>query len=134
MGEEGRERRRFVRHEVRLVVDLAVGERAFRLTSENISLGGIFLATQGEMPEVNSLIPLRVHLEEKGQPPQVIPVTGAVTYHIEGKGFGVEFQWWSEEEQAERARLARYLEEAGLASDEVGNVLGAAASEAVEVE
>lgn len=128
----GSERRRFPRHALRLRVQFSADEREFRLSSENISLGGIFLTTTGEMPAVNSLVQLFVHLgDHRGA--RVVPVTGTVLYHVEGRGFGVEFQWWSPEEEAAREVLARYLDELGFAADPLSDALGAAASEAEEV-
>lgn len=132
MSEDGKERRRFSRHPVRLRVGLTTGEREFRVSSENISLGGIFLATTGDMPEVNSLVHLSIHLEGEGAPREV-PVLGTVLYHVEGRGFGVEFQWWSAEEEENRRALAGYLEELGYELDPLGEALGAAATEAAEV-
>lgn len=129
-------RRRHPRHDLKLVVQLASGERTFELTTENVSLGGIFLATQGELPPLNDTVQLEVVLPgvNHGRDKK-LPVEGVVLYHVEGKGAGVEFLWWTDDERARREELANYLTDLGLAAEELDNALGAGTlSEASEVE
>lgn len=129
------DRRRHPRHEVKLVVQLSSGERTFALESENISLGGIFLKTTGEPLPLNEPVQLEVVLPgvNHGRDKRV-PISGVVLYQVEGKGAGVEFMWWSDEEQARRDELASYLSELGLKGGDVDDALGAGAlSEASEI-
>lgn len=117
-------------------MQLSSGERTFELTSENVSLGGIFLETQGEPLPLHDTVHLEVvlpgvnHGREKR-----IAIEGVVLYQVEGKGAGVEFLWWSEEERERREELAAYLTDLGLKGGEVDDALGAGAlSQASEID
>jgi hypothetical protein len=134
-GESGADRRRHPRHDLKLHVQLSSGERTFALVSENISLGGIFLKTTGEPLPLNEPVQLEVVLPgvNHGRDKRV-PISGVVLYQVAGKGAGVEFMWWSDEEQARREELASYLAELGLKGGDVDDALGAGAlSEASEI-
>ena len=129
------DRRRHPRHDLKLLVQLSSGESSFELVSENVSLGGIFLKTTGEPLPVNETVQLEVVLPgvSDGRDKRV-PITGVVLYQVPGKGAGVEFMWWSDEELARREELARYLSDLGLKGGAVDDALGAGAlSEASEI-
>lgn len=134
-GASGAERRRHPRHDLKLKVQLSSGERTFELVSENVSLGGIFLTTSGEPLPLNETVRLEVLLAGAGGRERRVPIEGVVLYHVDGRGAGVEFMWWTEEERARREELARYLEELGLKGGDIDDALGAGAlSEASEID
>ncbi len=130
------DRRRHPRHEVKLVVQLSSGERTFELTSENVSLGGIFLVTHGEPLPLHETVQLELVLPSvnNGRDKR-ISIAGVVLYQVPGKGAGVEFSWWTDDERERRAELARYLIDLGLKGGDLDDALGAGAlSEAAEVD
>ena len=129
------DRRRHPRHDLQLVVQLSSGERTFELTSENVSLGGIFLVTDGEPLPLGETVQLDVVLPgvNHGRDKR-ISLDGVVLYLVPGKGAGVEFMWWTEEEKERREQLSAYLSELGLKAGDVDDALGAGAlSEASEI-
>lgn len=130
-------RRRHPRHPLQLLVRLSSGDRTFELVSENVSLGGIFLLTQGAPLPLHETVQLEVVLPDATPAGSSvrIPIEGVVLYAIEDKGCGVEFLWWTDEERARRAELAAYLESLGLTAGDVEDALGAGGlAEASEVE
>lgn len=129
------DRRRHPRHDLKLLVQLSSGERAFELTSENVSLGGIFLETKGAPLQLHDTVTLQVVLPEQNHGRDLrIPIEGVVVYLVEGKGAGVEFSWWTDEQQERREELTAYLTDLGLAAEEMDDALGAGAlSQASEI-
>lgn len=114
MSEEA-DRRGHARHPVELNVRLASGDKRFEMTSENVSLGGIFLATDEVVADVNEQVELEIVLPEANHGrDKKLPVRATVLYAIPGKGCGLEFSWWEPAEQDVRRELHAWLEAEGL--------------------
>lgn len=112
---DGSERRRHERHNVALNVRLASGDHRFEVLTDNVSIGGIFVETQHKFGAVNDQVDLEIVLPEASHGrDRKLPVRATVLYAIEGKGYGLEFSWWEEGEQAVRDELHAWLESEGL--------------------
>jgi hypothetical protein len=135
-GEEGtrpEDRRRYERHDVKILVRLTSGDREFELQSENVSLGGMFLLTEAEAPPINDLVDVQMVLPEgPGGRPRKIPVRAAVLYVVEGKGFGLEFQWWTDEETENRELLEDHFTDLGFSTTSADDPLGAVSTEFID--
>jgi hypothetical protein len=122
------ERRSHDRVPVELNVRLASGDHRFELISENVSLGGIFLQTATRMPDVNETVELEIVLPKANHGrDKKLPVRATVLYSVQGKGCGLEFSWWDDDEQKVRDELEEWLLANDMRGDETSDALGAGA-------
>ncbi len=97
--------RRHARVAAALNVDLGYGGLCVPVVSENVSLGGMFLQlADHDAPEAHTALQLTIEL-----PAGSIEALATVIYRVPGRGVGVEFQWWDDEEHAGRRALAAHL-------------------------
>ena len=97
--------RRHARVTTALQVDLGYGGRLVPVVSENVSLGGMFLQLPDEeAPAAHAALQLTIEL-----PAGPIEALATVIYRVPGRGVGVEFQWWDDEDNAGRRALAEHL-------------------------
>ncbi|MBN2196363.1 MAG: PilZ domain-containing protein [Polyangiaceae bacterium] len=92
------------RHPVEIVIELRDDARHQTASTENLSVGGVFIATQGERPEVGSEVELSLELPGVATPMHCV---GRVAWHRERSpksdappGMGVEFEGLGESEIA----------------------------------
>jgi hypothetical protein len=98
--------RRHPRKSALLHVELGYGGVRVPVESENVSLGGLFLAMPDDIaPDAHTVLEMALEL-----PSGHVHATGTVVYRIEGRGVGVEFTWWDDEEAPARQQLARFLD------------------------
>jgi len=107
---KGRNKRRHPRKVARLDVFMRYGGQKLSVTSSDIGLGGVFLAIPASPPAANTILELEIDLPTPDGGVEHVHVVGAVIYSIEGKGAGVEFQWWDDASHADRQKLARFLD------------------------
>jgi hypothetical protein len=101
----GIEGRRHPRRGVTLHVELAYGGVRIPVSTENLSLGGLFLQLPDDVtPEPHAVLEMTIEL-----PPGDVRATGTVIYRVAGRGVGVEFTWWDDEADPARQRLAAFL-------------------------
>ena len=108
--QKGARRRRHARKVARLEVFFRYGGQKLTVTSKDIGLGGVFLAMRDGAPPANTILELEVDLPAPDGSVEHVRVIGAVIYRMEGKGVGVEFQWWNDVNDPGRQALARFLE------------------------
>lgn len=102
-------KRRYPRVATMLHVDLGHGGLRVPVTSENVSLGGMFLQLSDEdAPAANAVLQLRIDL-----PGGAVDALATVVYQLPGRGVGVEFQWWDDENNVGRQALAAHLRSLG---------------------
>ena len=93
----------------------------------------MFLVTDAEAPPVNELVELEMVVPGgPGGRPRHIPVRAAVLYSVDKRGFGLEFQWWTDEEAEHRAQLQEYFESLGFSAADMDDPLGAVSTEFVD--
>lgn len=108
------DRRAHDRVPVRLVVHFSMADKPYRLVSENLSLGGIFLrgadaaCQEGDVVNLEIVVPA----EEGGAEGQHA-VRGVVVQRVRGIGAGVRFDW-DESRAAARRALEDYIERVGM--------------------
>jgi hypothetical protein len=97
------EQRRYRRYPIKLRVQFSHTDRVMEVSSRDISLGGVYLATS--RPAIpGTVIKMTIHLPDNTQE---IKVAGIVVHFLAGRGMGVEFKTFG---QGAREALARYLE------------------------
>lgn len=97
--------RRHPRAPVILHVELGYGSIRVPVSTENLSVGGLFLHVPDDAaPEPHTVLEMGIDL-----PGGTVPTTGTVVYRISGQGVGIEFTWWNDEADPARRRLAEYL-------------------------
>lgn len=106
----GVELRKHERHSVAFQVELTYGGLRVPVTTENISLGGVFLQLpEDEMPRVHDVLEMTIALPSGDS----VRAVGVVVYLVPTRGAGVEFTWWGDGDDADSARerntLARVL-------------------------
>ncbi len=112
MGLAHDDRRQHPRIPVRLVVHFSRGEKPYRLVSDNLSLGGIFLrgadgvCADGDELQLEILVPSEDGREERHR------IRGVVVQRLSGNGAGVSFRWGDDVEP--RAALERFIDRAGM--------------------
>lgn len=85
------EQRRYKRYPVQLRVQFSHTDRLMEVSSRDISLGGVYLATS--KPAIpGTVIKMTIYLPESQAE---IRVAGLVVHFIEGRGMGVEFKTFS---------------------------------------
>ena len=96
------ENRRYKRYPVQLRVQFSHTDRLMEVSSRDISLGGVYLATS--RPAIpGTVIKMAINLpENQGE----VRIAGLVVHFIEGRGMGVEFKTFS---RGAREALDRYL-------------------------
>ena len=94
--------RRYRRYPIKLRVQFSHTDRVVEVSSRDISLGGVYVATS--KPAIpGTLIKLAVYLpENQGE----IRVAGIVVHFIAGRGMGVEFKTFA---RGARQALTAYL-------------------------
>jgi hypothetical protein len=102
-------KRRHPRKAARLEVFLRYGGQKLSVTTKDIGLGGVFL-TMSEVPPANTILELEIDLPTAEGGVEHVRVVGVVIYSIEGKGVGIEFQWWDDQNDVGRQTLQRYLD------------------------
>lgn len=113
MTPPGAERREHPRIPVRLVVHYSRGDKPYRLMSENLSLGGIFLrkaddvCAEGETLQLEIVVPSESGEEERHE------ISGVVVQRLAGSGAGVRFLW-DEAKPGARLALERFIDRAGM--------------------
>ncbi len=97
--------RRHGRVAAALHVDLGYGGLRVPVVSENVSLGGMFLQlTDDDAPAAHTALQLSIEL-----PGGAVEALATVIYRVPGRGVGVEFQWWDDEDHTGRRALAAHL-------------------------
>lgn len=81
-----KEARASERFELRLPVNVTLGERRFTTETSNVSLGGAFLLT-GEKPPLGTRLALQLSLPSQKEMVEV----GATVRWVQGTGIGVQF-------------------------------------------
>ena len=76
------------------------------VTTENVSLGGVFLHFERDPPEPHAVVEMAIDLPTAGR----IHATGTVVYRVPGRGVGVEFTWWDDDADPARAALKLFLD------------------------
>ena len=74
------------RYEVKIDVELTLGEKQHVVKTRNLSLGGVFVDTDVK-PPFNSRVSLRFSIPNQREPIQV----GGVVRWVDPGGFGVQF-------------------------------------------
>lgn len=98
-----------------LNIRLASGDQRFELLTDNVSMGGLFVATEQDLGSLNDQIDVEIVLPKAAHGrDKKLPVRATVLYVIEGKGYGLEFSWWEESEQVVRDELHAWLEAEGM--------------------
>lgn len=98
--------RRHPRRPAVLHVELGYGSTRVPVSTENLSLGGLFLQVPDDAaPAPHTVLELGIDLPEG-----TVRTTGTVVYCIEGRGVGIEFIWWDDVEDPERRQLALFLD------------------------
>lgn len=107
------ERRRHARIPVRLVVHFTRGDSSYRLASENLSLGGIFLrgadevCAEGDVLALDVVVPSETGIEEQHR------IHGRVVQRVAGSGVGVAFDWDADDVKV-RQSLEAFIDRAGM--------------------
>ncbi|HKA88572.1 MAG TPA: PilZ domain-containing protein [Haliangiales bacterium] len=86
MAASKKEERASERFELRLAVNVALGERRFTTETANVSLGGAFLLTE-EKPPLGTKLALQISLPSQKELVQV----GATVRWVDTNGIGVQF-------------------------------------------
>lgn len=99
--------RRHPRTQAVLHVEIGYGALRVPVLTGNVSLGGLFLQLADEdAPAAHSVLQLKIEL-----PTGPIEALATVVFHQPGRGVGVEFQWWDDDQSVERRALADFLAE-----------------------
>jgi hypothetical protein len=112
MTTEADNRRNDSRIPVRLAVSFERGERTFRLRSENLSLGGVFLNGAQDLCKANDSVELVLTVPNAAGELELHALRGTVM-RIIPTGIGIRFDWHLSMERA-RLALVRFVERAGL--------------------
>lgn len=110
------DRRRHPRIPVRLVVHFTKGDKAYRLQSENLSLGGIFLRGADEICVESEEVTLEVVVPAKGFGEERHRIVAVVVQRIAGSGAGLRFSW-TDADGPVRAALEAFLDRAGMLNE-----------------
>ena len=121
---EADNRRNDSRIPVRLAVTFERGERIFRLRSENLSLGGVFLNGAQDVCSANDSVELVLTVPNASGDLELHALRGTVV-RIIPTGTGIRFDWHLSMERA-RLALVRFVEREGLRNNagSLGEAIG----------
>ncbi len=121
---EADNRRNDSRIPVRLAVTFERGERTFRLRSENLSLGGVFLNGAQDVCSANDSVELVLTVPNASGDLELHALRGTVV-RIIPTGTGIRFDWHLSMERA-RLALVRFVEREGLRNNagSLGEAIG----------
>jgi c-di-GMP-binding flagellar brake protein YcgR len=121
---EADNRRNDSRIPVRLAVTFERGERTFRLRSENLSLGGVFLNGAQDVCSANDSVELVLTVPNASGDLELHALRGTVV-RIIPTGIGIRFDWHLSMERA-RLALVRFVEREGLRNNagSLGEAIG----------
>jgi hypothetical protein len=109
----GEERRDSERIQVKLAVHFARGATTYRLVSDNLSLGGIFLRGADDACACDDVVELSIVVPSSQGGEERHLVRAVVAQVMPGQGAGLRFVW-TEQTAAARFALVRFIQRAGM--------------------
>jgi molybdopterin molybdotransferase len=112
-------RRNHERVRVRLDVRVEAGARNLRTSTENVSLGGMFLHGAHDLCRAGETIEIVVHLPANDAE-ELHVLRGTVVQLVAGRGVGVRFDWHQSMQRAREALVRFFERTAVLGVDDTG--------------